>query len=98
IILSDIDAYYDKDPRTYSDAKARKRIEAISAEELMMEVNPNHNFATGGIVTKLKAANFLLKRGGAMFLASGFDLRDAKSFLIDGEHRGGSLFKAAKDH
>lgn len=97
IILSDIDAYYDKDPRTYSDAKVRKRIEMISAEELMMEVNPNHNFATGGIVTKLKAANFLLKRGGAMFLASGFDLSDAKSFLIAGEHRGGSLFKAAGD-
>jgi len=94
VILSDIDAYYDKDPRTYDDAKVRARIESISVDELSMQVSPNHNFATGGIVTKLKAADFLLKRGGAMFLASGFDLSDAKSFLIDGEHRGGSLFKA----
>ncbi|MFA6629070.1 MAG: glutamate 5-kinase [Sulfuricurvum sp.] len=94
VILSDIDAYYDKDPRTYNDAKVRARIESISVDELSMQVSPNHNFATGGIVTKLKAADFLLKRGGAMFLASGFDLSDAKSFLIDGEHRGGSLFKA----
>jgi glutamate 5-kinase len=57
-------------------------------------VTPNHNFATGGIVTKLKAADFLLNRGGAMFLASGFDLSDVRSFLLDGQHNGGSLFKA----
>jgi glutamate 5-kinase len=94
IILSDIDAYYDKDPRSHSDAQVRSRIECISNEELCMEVTPNHNFATGGIVTKLKAADFLLKRDGAMFLASGFDLSDARSFLLQDIHRGGSLFKA----
>jgi glutamate 5-kinase len=44
-------------------------------------------------VTKLKAADFLLKRGSAMFLASGFDLSDAHSFLLDGCHKGGSLFQ-----
>lgn len=97
VILSDIDAYYDKDPRTYEDAMVRTRIESITPEELLMEVTPNHNFATGGIVTKLKAADFLLKRGGAMFLASGFDLSDARSFLIEGEHLGGSLFKAQEE-
>ncbi|HQS66305.1 MAG TPA: glutamate 5-kinase [Sulfuricurvum sp.] len=94
IILSDIDAYYDKDPRAHEDAKVRSRITAIEPDELSREVTPNHNFATGGIVTKLKAADFLLKRGKAMFLASGFDLTDAKSFLLDDVHTGGSLFKA----
>lgn len=94
VILSDIDAYYDKDPRANPDAKVRSRIEFITPHELTMEVSPNHNFATGGIVTKLKAAEFLLKRGGAMFLASGFDLSDVRSFLMEGEHVGGSLFKA----
>lgn len=96
IILSDIDAYYDKDPRTHADAVVRSRIESITEEELIMEVTPNHNFATGGIVTKLKAADFLLKRGGSMFLASGFDLSDARSFLLDESHKGGSLFQGAK--
>lgn len=94
IILSDIDAYYDKDPRSNPDAKVRSLIDFITPHELATEVNPNHDFATGGIVTKLKAADFLLKRGGAMFLASGFDLRDARSFLMEGKHVGGSLFKA----
>ena len=93
IILSDIDAYYDKDPRTNSDAVVRSRIEFITEEELIMDVTPNHSFATGGIVTKLKAADFLLKRGSAMFLASGFDLSDVRSFLLDDAHKGGSLFK-----
>jgi len=93
IILSDIDAYYDKDPRAHEDATVRSRITCIDSEELAREVTPNHSFATGGIVTKLKAADFLLKRGGAMFLASGFDLKDARSFLMDGVHIGGSLFK-----
>ncbi|MCX6073284.1 MAG: glutamate 5-kinase [Campylobacterales bacterium] len=93
IILSDIDAYYDKDPRSHTDAVVRSRIEFITDEELIMDVTPHHSFATGGIVTKLKAADFLLKRGSAMFLASGFDLSDAHSFLLDGCHKGGSLFQ-----
>ncbi|MDP3302524.1 MAG: glutamate 5-kinase [Sulfuricurvum sp.] len=94
IILSDIDAYYDKDPRAHEDAKVRSHITVIEPEELSREVTPNHSFATGGIVTKLKAADFLLKRGKAMFLASGFDLSDAKSFLLSDVHCGGSLFQA----
>jgi len=27
-------------------------------------------------------------------LASGFDLSDVKAFLVDSEHKGGTLFKA----
>lgn len=96
VILSDIDAYYDKDPRSHSDAKIRAHVEYITAEELSCEVTPNHSFATGGIVTKLKAADFLLKRNGAMFLASGFDLGDIRSFLMNDCHIGGTLFKAQK--
>lgn len=96
VILSDIDAYYDKDPRAHNDAKVRLRIEEITHSELVMEVTPNHSFATGGIVTKLKAADFLLKRGGAMLLASGFDLGDARSFLLSDTHIGGSYFKSSE--
>lgn len=92
VILSDIDAYYDKDPHKHDDATVLKQVTRIAPEELEKEVTPYNSFATGGIVTKLKAADFLLRRGRSMFLASGFDLDDVKSFLIDGEHRGGTLF------
>ena len=92
IILSDIDAYYDCDPREHDNATAYKTVHAIAPAELNREATPHGSFATGGIVTKLKAAHFLLERGRSTFLASGFDLRDAASFLLDGEHRGGTLF------
>lgn len=92
VILSDIDAYYDKDPRQHDDAVVRKEVTVIPPEELEKEVTPNTTFATGGIVTKLKAANYMLEHGGSMFLSSGFDLSDVKAYLLEGVHRGGTLF------
>ena len=94
IILSDIDAYYDCDPRKHSEAKILKIVKNISEDELKKEATPNGIFATGGIVTKLKAANYLLNANIDMFLASGFELDDVRSFMIDNEHKGGTLFKA----
>ena len=93
VILSDIDGYYDKDPRKFEDAKALKEVSTISQKELNAEPTANNEFATGGIVTKLKAANFLLQHDKKMFMATGFDLSDVKSFLLDDVHQGGTLFK-----
>jgi len=95
IILSDINAYYDKDPRIHKDAKILKVVNKISEEELSREATPNNVFATGGIVTKLKAADYLLKHDKKMFLASGFDLSDIKSFTLNATHSGGTLFTKA---
>lgn len=94
VILSDIDAFYDKDPNKYEDAKRRAVVTTVLEEELTAEHTPNNEFATGGIVTKLQSADFLMKHHREMFLASGFDLDDVKSFLIKDEHKGGTLFKA----
>jgi len=92
IILSDIDAYYDHDPRAHSDAKVLKVVNSIDKAELHKEVTPNNIFATGGIVTKLKAASYLLESSIDMFLASGFDLTDVKSYMLDNKYIGGTLF------
>jgi glutamate 5-kinase len=94
IILSDIDGYYNKNPRIYNDAILQTRIYSVSDEELDQTVSPNNAFATGGIVTKLKSAQFLLDRGGAMLLASGFDLQTVEKFLLENEQISGTLFKA----
>ena len=94
VILSDIDAYYDKDPRKNDDAKVLKVVHEIPKEELCKDVTPNSVFATGGIVTKLKAASYLLENGIDTFLSSGFDLSDAKAFLLHHDHKGGTLFQA----
>jgi glutamate 5-kinase len=95
VILSDIDAYYDKDPRKYPDAKRMDKVARLGQEELSAEQAPSDAFATGGIVTKLQAADFLMQRGKAMFLASGFELSDARSYLLENRHVGGTLFEAA---
>jgi len=92
VILSDIDALYDKDPRTHTDAVVRKKVATILPEELEAPSTANNEFATGGIVTKLKAANFLLNYNKKMFLATGFGLEDVRSFLLDGVQKGGTLF------
>ncbi len=92
IILSDIDAYYDDDPRKNENAKILKVVNSIDKRELEKEATPHGNFATGGILTKLKAADYLLSFDKDMFLSSGFDLSDAKSFMLYNEHIGGTLF------
>ena len=92
VILSDIDGYYDKNPKEYDDAKIRKIVHDITEEELNDASTPNDPFATGGIVTKLKAAEFLMKRGKRMLLCNGFDLTSAESFLLQDEHTLGTLF------
>lgn len=96
IILSDIDAYYDDDPHKNKDAKVLKVVNSIDECALQKDATPHGTFATGGIVTKLKAANYLLASDIDMFLASGFDLSDAKSYMIDGHHAGGTLFTNGK--
>ncbi len=92
VILSDIDGYYDKDPRKYSNAKVQKLVCNIKDEQLSLPKEAGSEFGTGGIVTKLKAASYLLQRDKKMFLTSGFDLDDAKSFLLKKIHKGGTLF------
>lgn len=92
IILSDIDAYYDDDPHKNKDAKVLKIVNSIDDCALEKEATPHGNFATGGIVTKLKAASYLLNSGIDMFLASGFNLSDVKSYMLYKEHDGGTLF------
>jgi len=92
VILSDIDGYYDKDPYKYKDAKMFKVMDTLPKYAREEEATPNNPFATGGIVTKLKAAHFLMSRGKKMFLSNGFDLEAVESYLMLNKHTLGTLF------
>ena len=94
VILSDIDGYYDKNPQENEDAKIFKIITELPDEVLEDTSTPNDPFATGGIVTKLKAADFMIKHGRKMFLTNGFDLTSAELFLLEGKHTLGTLFQS----
>lgn len=97
IILSDIDGYYDSNPKDNPNAKIRKFVSEIQHEELEQSFTPNSKFASGGIVTKLKAAKYIMDKDREMFLCNGYDLSSARDFLINGKHTKGTLFtKKAK--
>ena len=92
IILSDIDGYYDSNPKDNPEAKIRKVVTKLTEEELNQEFMPTSKFASGGIATKLKAAQHIMEHNLEMFLCNGFDLTTARSFLLDGVHEKGTLF------
>lgn len=93
-ILSDVDGFYDSNPHENPSAKILKNISSIDEEELQMKHTPNSEFATGGIVTKLKAASFLMKRNKKMYLTSGFDLKNAYDYLLYDNHNSGTIFQS----
>jgi len=92
IILSDINGYYEENPKINSNAKIRKLVNNIKDDELTQEHTPNNEFATGGIVTKLKAARYMMKHNRKMFLCSGYDLTSAREFLLQEKYEKGTLF------
>ncbi|KAG5502052.1 hypothetical protein JKF63_04329 [Porcisia hertigi] len=92
VILSDIDGYYTAHPHICKDAKVRRVVHKIDPADLVAEATPNNRFATGGIVTKLQAAQYLLEMGEKMYLSSGFQLEKIRPFLLGGRHEIGTLF------
>lgn len=96
VILSDIDGYYDSNPQDNPKAKLRKQVHELAEEELDQEFTPNSEFASGGIVTKLKAAQYIMENNREMFLCNGFDLASVRSYLLDGIHEKGTLFTNKK--
>lgn len=93
VVLTDIDGFYDKNPHEFDDAKLQKTVNFIEESQLQEKHNANNEFATGGIVTKLKAADFLIKKNKKMFLTSGFDLAGANEFLLNDNQINGTIFE-----
>jgi len=91
IMLSDIDAFYTDNPKINKNAKPIKIVNEIKDEWLEQKCDPNDKFATGGIVTKLKAAKFLLDKNLSMFLTNGNNLKSVKE-ILKGHQTSGTLF------
>lgn len=93
VILSDIDGFYDKNPHSFKNAKRFDKIEKVKKKWLKDEAKGGSEHGTGGIITKLKAARFLLGKNKKMFLCSGFNLKVARTFLLENKQIGGTLFE-----
>lgn len=87
IVLSDIDAFYDKDPHKYPDAKPIHNVDEVTPELEQAASGSSTKFGTGGMVTKLRAATTIMKANQKMVLCNG---RDPKIIfnILDGEQIG----------
>ena len=63
IILSDIDGFYDCDPRLYPNAKRMERITAIDDKMQALAGGAGSRRGTGGMKTKLQAAKLATAQG-----------------------------------
>lgn len=92
IILSDIDGFYDSDPKENSDSKLISVIDEINDDIEKCAGGAGTSRGTGGMVTKLHAAKIALNAGIDMALINGSNpglIMD----VIEGKDTG-TLFKA----
>ena len=71
ILLSDIDGLYDSDPHRNPDARLIETVPVIDAHILSLAGDNGSALATGGMVTKLHAAQIATAAGCEMVIANG---------------------------
>ena len=94
ILLSDIEGLYTADPRSDKNAKLITEVEAITPEIAELAKGAGTSLGTGGMQTKIHAAEIATKAGVNMVIANGknplalYDIVDGKKI--------GTFFKAEK--
>ena len=71
IIMSDIDGLYDKDPHTHPDAKLIPHVDEINEEIRLLAGGAGSKLGTGGMITKINAAEIATKNGIDMVIVNG---------------------------
>lgn len=97
ILLSDIDGLYDADPHLQKDAKLLPEIKEITPEILKLAGGKGSNLGTGGMATKLHAAQIATKAGIDMIITNGNDTNNLYK-IVDGENIGTRFCKAKGDN
>lgn len=95
VLLSDIDAMYDKDPNKFSDAKKISEISIIDDEITKSASGSNSALGTGGMITKVNSAKMVNEVGIDMIITSGKDF-NVLFEIVDGKDIG-TLFKGSKN-
>lgn len=76
IMLSDIDGLFDKNPTIYDDANLISRVEQITDKIIQSAGGAGSKFGTGGMLSKIQAAQMVFDQGRAMILMNGQNPRD----------------------
>lgn len=84
ILLSDIDGLYTKDPHLYEDAKIIPYVDQITEDIKALAGDSSTNQGTGGMITKINAAEICLSVNCQMVIINGnnpkllYDIMDGK--------------------
>ncbi|MDE6186484.1 MAG: glutamate 5-kinase, partial [Lachnospiraceae bacterium] len=92
ILLSDIDGLYTDDPRNNEKAEFISCVEKIDDKLYTMAKGADTTFGTGGMATKIAAAEIANAIGVDMVIANGDDVVNI-SRILEGKEVG-TLFKA----
>lgn len=87
IILSDVDGLYTSDPNLYSDAQIIREVKEITSEIKKIAGKTRKIGATGGMQTKIQAAEIVTHSGIFMVIANGREKNILKR-IISGEEVG----------
>lgn len=92
ILFSDIDGVYTDNPKTNPEAKLIEVVESIDDLKKQIKIGSTNSFGTGGIATKIEAAEKTTKCGIPLLLANG-GKENPLTHLADGSQKG-TLFIA----
>ncbi|MGX7051725.1 glutamate 5-kinase [Leuconostoc palmae] len=94
IILSDIDSLYTDNPHVNPNAKPIAKVNQVT-EKLLSGANGSSTLGTGGMVTKLQAADYIIKNGRKMVLINGENPATILD-VVEGKYVG-TLFEGEND-
>ena len=91
VLMSDIEGLYTADPHKDPGAALIHRVEALTPEIFALAGGAGSGFGTGGMVTKLKAAQLCMEAGCDMIITNGTRPKDLYR-IADGENVGTRFF------
>lgn len=86
VLLSDIDGFYTKDPHKHSDAELLAEVKELTPDMLRQAEGSGSELGTGGMRTKLHAAEISMRAGIDMIIADGrepsvlYNIMDGQAF------------------
>lgn len=87
IICSDVNGLYDKDPNKNADARLLDTVGELTPEIYAMSGGPTSSVGTGGMKTKLQAAEKATSHGIVTYIVNGFN-EDTFTELLNGANPG----------
>ena len=83
ILLGTIDGLYTEDPNINNDAKKIEIVEKIDSNIISYAKGPVDKVGTGGMISKIQAANIATKSGISMYIASGLQNQVIQRIIND---------------